>query len=1063
MHTYTRQSTLPDGDVITADDTNNEFDQLLAAFAASSGHTHDGTTAEGGPVTKLLGNTLTFGAATAGTDITITFDGETNDGVFKWMEDEDYFEFSDDILIASTEKIQFRDTAIYINSSADGQLDLVADTEIQIAATTVDINGAVEISGTTAQVGVLTTTATQVATGGITSGSNIVSDTDSTDDLGTTSVRWANLYVDAITATDQITATGFTGTLDGILGSGSAAAATVTTLDTSGAVNLNLVTDSTSSTSGALIVDGGVGIAKKLYVGTDLDVDGTTNLDVVDIDGAVDMASTLAVAGVLTGASLDISGDIDIDGTANLDIVDIDGAVNIAADTTIASTNKIIFNDASQFIHAPSATVLDLAATDEIELTATLVDVVGNFTNSGTIVSAGKITADAGIDIDNFNIDGTTIALSSGNLDIDVAGNVTIDADGGTVTFADGGASLGTITSSGYSGTAAVATTVTITDNESTNENNAIVFTSGGDLDGGNIGLESDGDLKYNPSTGTLSATNISVSGTFSTVDSVTMSANNAVIFEGATADAHETTLTVVDATADRTITLPNVSGTVPVLAAASNTQVTSTPEELNLLDGITAGTVSASLAVIADSNKDITGFRNVTLTGELDAGSLDVSGDIDVDGTTNLDVVDIDGAVDFASTTAHAGNATFADNAKAIFGAGSDLQIYHDGSNSYIAEGGDGTGSLRLQANNLLAYNNSDEPYFQGVTNGTFRIYYDGSTKLATTATGIDVTGNVIASGTVEPAGDTAAGDNAAIGYTAAEGLILTGQGSTSDITLKNDADAVVFTVPTGTDDILFPDNAKALFGAGSDLEIYHDASNSYVKDSGTGSLQLLGSSYVVIGSASGAGEMISAQSGAEVNLKFNNSNKLVTTATGIDVTGDVTLSGELNLTASSNNYIDFTDALHIRASGSSPAYEDSIHCVKDAGVSVMYNGSTKIATSATGVTVTGTAVATTNTDTSNTGSVTLDFAANQNFVLTLTGNVTLANPSTEQVGQSGFITLIQDGTGGRTLSLGTDYETAGGAGITLTSTASATDIIPYVVAAAGRILLGAPQLAFS
>ena len=632
--TYTRQSTYADGDTISADDTNDEFDQLLAAFAASSGHTHDGTTAEGGPVTKLLGNTLTFGAATAGTDITITFDGETNDGVFKWMEDEDYFEFSDDILIASTEKLQFRDTAIYINSSADGQLDLVADTEIQIAATTIDINGAVEISGTTAQVGVLTTTATQVATGGITSGSNIVSDTDSTDDLGTTSVRWANLYVDAITATDQITATGFTGTLDGILGSGSAAAATVTTLDTSGAVNLNLVTDSTSSTSGALIVDGGVGIAKKLYVGTDLDVDGTTNLDVVDIDGAVDMASTLAVAGVLTGASLDISGDIDIDGTANLDIVDIDGAVNIAADTTIASTNKIIFNDASQFIHAPSATVLDLAATDEIELTATLVDVVGNFTNSGTIVSAGKITADAGIDIDNFNIDGTTIALSSGNLDIDVAGNVTIDADGGTVTFADGGASLGTITSSGYSGTAAVATTVTITDNESTNENNAIVFTSGGDLDGGNIGLESDGDLKYNPSTGTLSATNISVSGTFSTVDSVTMSANNAVIFEGATADAHETTLTVVDATADRTITLPNVSGTVPVLAAASNTQVTSTPEELNLLDGITAGTVSASLAVIADSNKDITGFRNVTLTGELDAGSLDVSGDIDVDGT---------------------------------------------------------------------------------------------------------------------------------------------------------------------------------------------------------------------------------------------------------------------------------------------------------------------------------------------------------------------------------------------------------------------------------------------
>ena len=146
--TYTRQSTYTDGDVIQASDTNDEFNQLLAAFAASTGHTHDGTTAEGGPITKMLGTSLTLGDGTAGTDITVTFDGESNDGVLKWMEDEDYFEFSDDILVASTEKLQFRDTAIYINSSTDGQLDLVADTEIQIAATTVDINGNVDISGT---------------------------------------------------------------------------------------------------------------------------------------------------------------------------------------------------------------------------------------------------------------------------------------------------------------------------------------------------------------------------------------------------------------------------------------------------------------------------------------------------------------------------------------------------------------------------------------------------------------------------------------------------------------------------------------------------------------------------------------------------------------------------------------------------------------------------------------------------------------------------------------------------------------------------------------------------
>jgi hypothetical protein len=114
----------------------------------------------------------------------------------------------------------------------------------------------------------------------------------------------------------------------------------------------------------------------------------------------------------------------------------------------------------------------------------------------------------------------------------------------------------------------------------------------------------------------------------------------------------------------------------------------------------------------------DSTVSGTLGVTGVLTATSLDISGDIDVDGTTNLDVVDIDGAVDFGSTTAHAGNATFADNAKAIFGAGSDLQIYHDASDSIIND--NGTGSLKLQ---------------QG-----------GSTKLEVTATGIDVTGTVTA-----------------------------------------------------------------------------------------------------------------------------------------------------------------------------------------------------------------------------------------------------------------------------------------------------------------------------
>jgi hypothetical protein len=104
-----------------------------------------------------------------------------------------------------------------------------------------------------------------------------------------------------------------------------------------------------------------------------------------------------------------------------------------------------------------------------------------------------------------------------------------------------------------------------------------------------------------------------------------------------------------------------------------------------------------------------------------------------------------------------------------------------------------------------------------------------------------------------------------------------------------------------------------------------------------------------------------------------------------------------------------------------------------------------------------------TTLTDTTNTGNVTLDFDTYQNFVLTLTGNVTLVNPTTEAVGQVGSIIFIQDGTGSRTLSLGTDYESVGGSGITLSTAASATDMVPYVVVASNRILLGTPQLAFS
>ena len=109
------------------------------------------------------------------------------------------------------------------------------------------------------------------------------------------------------------------------------------------------------------------------------------------------------------------------------------------AGLTLNSTNKLMFNDASQFIQGASATVLDIAATDEIELTATLIEVVGNATVSGTLGVTGVTTSNAGVVVDNITIDGTEIDLSSGDLTVDVAGDIILDAGGNNWSFQSGG------------------------------------------------------------------------------------------------------------------------------------------------------------------------------------------------------------------------------------------------------------------------------------------------------------------------------------------------------------------------------------------------------------------------------------------------------------------------------------------------------------------------------------------------------------------------------------------------------------------------------------------------
>ena len=290
--------------------------------------------------------------------------------------------------------------------------------------------------------------------------------------------------------------------------------------------------------------------------------------------------------------------------------------------------------------------------------------------------------------------------------------------------------------------------------------------------------------------------------------------------------------------------------------------------------DVVASGTVEPAGDTAAGDNAAIgyTAAEGLILTGQGSTSDITLKNDAD--------------ATVFTVPTG-TDDILFPDNAKILMGAGSDLEIFHDGSNSFIKDVGTGYLNIATDGSDIRLQKTTGEYMGKFVPDGTAELYYDNAKKLETTSGGVDVTGNVIASGTVEPAGDTAAGDNAAVGYTSAEGLILTGQGSTSDITFKNDADAVVFTVPTGSDDILFPDSAKAMFGAGSDLQIFHDGSNSYIKDGGTGDLILLADSVALRSTA--FEYYVKCDVNGAVSLYHDNALKLATTATGIDVTGAV------------------------------------------------------------------------------------------------------------------------------------------------------------------------------
>ena len=288
MAAYTRQSTFTDGDTIFAALLNNEYDQLAAAFNVSSGHTHDGSTAgDGGPISKLFSNAITLGT-NVNADVVLTFDATSNDGVLSWMEDEDYFQFSDDILLSTDEKILFRDSAISINSSVDGRLNIAADTDIVVATTTLDVNANADISGTL-KVGSGATVST------ILDEDNFA--TNSATALATQ--QSIKAYVDAVTTTLNQQDLDFQG-------------------DSGGALDVDLDTESLTIAGGTLISTAGSGttitVNADASVLTDSNTKTLTN-KTIDANGTGNSITNIEVAdlasGVLDTALASVSGSDD--------------------------------------------------------------------------------------------------------------------------------------------------------------------------------------------------------------------------------------------------------------------------------------------------------------------------------------------------------------------------------------------------------------------------------------------------------------------------------------------------------------------------------------------------------------------------------------------------------------------------------------------------------------------------------------------------------------------------------------------------------------------------------
>jgi cytoskeletal protein CcmA (bactofilin family) len=375
------------------------------------------------------------------------------------------------------------------------------------------------------------------------------------------------------------------------------------------------------------------------------------------VTGPTIVATTAFVPDASDGAalgtsSLEFSDLFLADGSVIYFGADQDVSLTHVADTglLLSSTDQLQFGDSGTYIYQSADGVLDLVSDTEIEINATTIDingaadvsgnlaVGGNLTVTGNATIAGNLTfGDAASDTVAFSADVASNLLPSADnsydlgasgsewkdLYIDGTANIdslvadTADINGGTVDGAIiGGSSAAAITGTAITGTSFVIGSATITEAELEILDGATVTTAELNiLDG---------------VTSTAAELNI--------LDGVTSTAAELNILDGVTSTAAE--LNILDGVTSTTTELNILDG------------VTASAADINLIDGITNGTVIASKAIITDSNKDITGGRNITISGELDAATLDISGDADIDGTLEADAITI-GGVTLAETIA--------------------------------------------------------------------------------------------------------------------------------------------------------------------------------------------------------------------------------------------------------------------------------------------------------------------------------------------------------------------------------------------------------------------------